>query len=101
MTCSHRTPTRLWMTLLVSLVLTGAHLPLQAQKLSPSQAADSARDVTGGKVLKVRPLRSGSTDYRIKMLLPEGKVRNIVVDGNSGEVKKHSKTGAKKPGTQR
>lgn len=80
--------------MLVSMIaiLTGAlGQPALAQQLSPAQAADSARNVTGGKVLKVHPPKPGSTDYRVKMLLPEGKVRNVVIDGNNGKVKQGNK----------
>ena len=73
---------------LLSLLLA---VTVQAQRLSPSEAADSARNHTGGKVLKVKSPQGGNnTDYRIKVLLPQGKVRNVTVDGNSGKVRQPS-----------
>jgi hypothetical protein len=66
-----------------------------AQKLSPSDAAASARDFTNGKVLKVDPITRDGVDYRVKMLLPEGQVRNIIIDGDSG--KAHFRKGKGSP----
>lgn len=71
--------------LCLGLLLTFISAPSTAQKLSPSDAAASARNFTNGKVLKVDPTTGKKVDYRVKMLLPEGQVRNIIIDGNSGE----------------
>ena len=57
-----------------------------AQQLSPSDAAASARNFTDGKVLKVKPIQGSKINYRVKVLSPEGRVRNIIVDGDSGEI---------------
>lgn len=57
-----------------------------AQQLSPAEAADSAREATGGKILKVKPVSGEKIDYRVKVLLPEGQVHNILVDGDNGDV---------------
>lgn len=57
-----------------------------AQQLSPAEAADSAREATGGKILKVKPVSGKKADYRVKVLLPEGQVHNILVDGDNGDV---------------
>lgn len=57
---------------------------LLAQQLSPSEAAAKARDFTSGKVLKVTPPPKGSDNYRVKVLLPKGRIRYLMVDGNSG-----------------
>jgi len=67
-----------------------------AQQLSPSDAAASARNFTDGKVLKVKPIKGTKTNYRVKVLSPEGRVHNIIVDGDSGDIifhqpKRHSK----------
>jgi hypothetical protein len=78
------------------ILMAGLDSPVHAQKLSPAEAADSVRNVTGGKVLKIQPPKSGSTDYRVKMLLPEGKVRSMIVDGDSGEIKQRSPVALKK-----
>jgi hypothetical protein len=66
-----------------------------AQKLSPSDAAASARHFTNGKVLKVNPITRDGVDYRVKMLLPEGQVRNVIIDGDSG--KAHFRKGKGSP----
>ncbi len=72
------------LTLGISLLL--ANSPTSAQQLSPSDAAESARSFTGGRVLKVKPFSANNdVDYRVKMLLPEGKVRNVIVDGDNGK----------------
>jgi len=85
------TTPRIWRTVTVivclAFSLVVSHQAI-AQKLSPAEAASSARQSTGGKILKVRPLKNGSTDYRIKVLLPEGRVRNIIIDGNNGQLKR-------------
>ncbi|MGS2717202.1 PepSY domain-containing protein [Eionea flava] len=57
-----------------------------AQNLSPSEAADSARQVTDGKVLKVKPINGDTIHYRVKILSPEGRIRYIVIDGNNGSL---------------
>jgi hypothetical protein len=60
---------------------------LSAQQLSPSDAAASARSFTDGKVLKVKTIQGTTIDYLVKILSPEGRVRNIIVDGDSGEIR--------------
>jgi hypothetical protein len=65
---------------------------LYAQQLSPSDAAASARNFTDGKVLTVKPIQGTKIDYRVKILSPEGRVRNIIVDGDSGEILLHKKS---------
>lgn len=60
--------------------------PLQAQQLSPADAAESARHYTDGKILKVKPIGGEKIDYRVKILSPQGRVRNIIIDGDSGEM---------------
>lgn len=61
------------------------------QSLSAAEAASRAQSETGGRVLKVKPPKSGGNDYRVRVLLPEGRVRNIIVDGNSGEISYRNK----------
>ncbi len=86
------------MALMAVLLLTS---PLsQAQKLSPAEAAASARNATGGKVLKVKAMKGKKVDYRVKMLMPEGRVRHIIIDGDSGRLqprRKHLPPTNKKP----
>jgi hypothetical protein len=95
-TSAHPIPAALTPTALVMAALLMATLGLgssytQAQALSPADAASRARAETGGRILKVKPPRGDSMDYRVRVLLPEGRVRNIIVDGNSGETRYRSK----------
>jgi uncharacterized membrane protein YkoI len=69
----------------IGLLLTLSSAFLSAQQLSPAEAASSAHNFTGGKVLKVNTIRGDKIDYRVKILLPEGRVRNIIIDGDNGE----------------
>lgn len=73
--------------LLMSLIISAS--PVYAQQLSPAEAAEAASELTGGTVLKVNTVNThgGETDYRIKLLLPQGKVRNIIIDGDNGQAK--------------
>jgi hypothetical protein len=59
---------------------------LYAQQLSPAEAAASARNFTDGKILKVTPIQGKKINYRVKVLSPEGRVRNIIVNGDNGEI---------------
>lgn len=49
----------------------------QGQSISPGEAAKIAKKRYGGKVLKIK--RDGNK-YRIKLLLPSGKVKNVYID---------------------
>ncbi len=61
---------------------------LYAQQKSPAEAADSARSFTQGKVLSVKPFRDNdAVHYRVKVLLPNGQVRYIFVDGDNGNAR--------------
>jgi uncharacterized membrane protein YkoI len=60
---------------------------VQARDVGPAAAAEAARGATGGRVLGVRAKRAkGRIVYRVKVLLPEGRVRTVTVDGASGRV---------------
>lgn len=50
----------------------------QAQGISSAQAAEIARNQTGGRVLAVKPASKG---YRVKVLTPGGEVRYVKVPG--------------------
>jgi len=73
----------------------GAGLPgapalirVQGGDIGASAAAAAARRATGGRVLGVSPRRAGGrVIYRVKVLLPDGRVRSVTVDGSSGEVR--------------
>lgn len=62
-----------------------AHYQLnKKQGISAAQAATIAARSSGGKVLKVNRQGDG---YRVKVLQPSGRVKNIWVDARSGKVK--------------
>lgn len=50
----------------------------QSQGISAGQASEIARRQTGGRVLAVTPKDGG---YRVKVLTPNGEVRQIFVSG--------------------
>jgi len=59
-----------------------------AQNISPSEAAESARQITQGKVLKVKPTKTTRDDkvhYRVKVLSLQGRISYIIIDGDNGE----------------
>ncbi len=52
-----------------------------------SQAAESARQAYGGKVLSVDEIKEdGRVLYRVKLLLDGGRIKIVTVDGDSGQV---------------
>ena len=60
---------------------------VQGGDIGPNAAADAARRATGGRILRVqRQGRGDGVVYRVKVLLPGGKVRTVRVDGASGAV---------------
>lgn len=65
-------------------------LVLLAQRqdaIGPDQAAAVARKVTGGRVLAVTPAkRHGAVVYKVRVLLPDGRVRVVIIDAKSGRV---------------
>lgn len=60
----------------------------------PLELRDSVRRVereTGGRVLRVEPVRRGGQDtYRMKVLTPEGRVRVMQDDDSRGESRRPS-----------
>lgn len=61
--------------------------PLMLAELDSSAAARLVESKTGGKVLSVhRQENKGKTVYRVKVLLPEGRVRTVNVDAQSGRM---------------
>jgi len=52
-----------------------------AYAMSKNEAADRARATYGGKVLSVEklPSQNGRDAYRVKLLLPGGKVKVVVI----------------------
>lgn len=59
----------------------------QQAPLSIDAAAAMVRRISGGRVIAAEAMDDdGKAVYRIKVLLPEGRVRVYVVDPNSGQV---------------
>lgn len=57
-------------------------LPIEADR-----AAAIARENTGGRVLDVRPLADDTgRSYAVRLLLDPGRVRTVLVDGDSGQL---------------
>ena len=55
--------------------------------IGESSAAHIAARSTGGRVLSVRSQgKSGRVIYRVKLLMPDGRVRSVRVDGTTGAV---------------
>lgn len=60
--------------------------PPPRQFADPDRAANAAREATGGRVLGVQgPERNGQPGYRVRVLEPDGRVRNFHYDPNDGE----------------
>jgi len=52
------------------------------------RAAAIARARTGGRVLDVRPVPNGGREsFAVRLLLDAGRVRTVVVDGQSGQLR--------------
>ncbi|MDX1695662.1 MAG: PepSY domain-containing protein [Ketobacteraceae bacterium] len=61
--------------------------PLWLAGVSIETAIQKAKGKYGGKVLSAKEIRSkGPLVYKIKLLLPNGRVKTVFVDGESGEV---------------
>ncbi|MGE3775135.1 MAG: PepSY domain-containing protein [Gammaproteobacteria bacterium] len=56
--------------------------------IGPDQAAAIARAQTGGRVLDAQQLPGGGTSaFAVRLLLDAGRVRTVVVDGQSGRLR--------------
>jgi hypothetical protein len=56
--------------------------------IGPDQAAAIARAQTGGRVLDVQRVPEGATSaFAVRLLLDAGRVRTVVVDGQSGRLR--------------
>ena len=65
----------------------GERLSRPSRAVSPDNAAAIVRDSTGARVLGVRlSERAGQAAYRVKVLLPGGRVRVFHVDARTGRV---------------
>jgi uncharacterized membrane protein YkoI len=57
------------------------------QFADPDRAAKAAREATGGRVLGVQGAdRDGQPGYRVRILQPDGRVRNFHYDPGSGRM---------------
>ena len=67
---------------------TDSDVPSYQLAAVPIEAAiRKAKAKYGGKVLSAKEIRSkGPLVYKIKLLLPNGRVKTVFVDGESGEV---------------
>lgn len=62
--------------------------PPPRQFADPDRAAKAARDATGGRVLGVQGAnRDGRPGYRVRILQPDGRVRNFHYDPDSGRMR--------------
>lgn len=58
------------------------------QYADPDRAANAAREATGGRVLGVEgENRDGRPGYRVRVLQPDGRVRSLHYDADSGAVR--------------
>ena len=92
-----------WMTLLALAVLVAlpaapllaagftptrlAQAESEAVAITPDQAAEIARQATGGRVLGVDRRGNGRPWYRVKVLVDGQRVRYIVVDAVDGRIR--------------
>ena len=98
---TRRLPQRVLLMLLVSGLIAGGDVQAQSyrsyrgvdngasprgrppprQFADPDRAADAAREATGGRVLGVQGAeRDGRPSYRVRILEPDGRVRNFHYD---------------------
>lgn len=64
-----------------------AVLRLAAAGLTLQQAARRVSRITGGRVLSASPTQvDGRPAYRVKVLMPGGRVRVVLVDARSGAI---------------
>ncbi len=59
----------------------------QNTAVSRDQAAAIAQSASGGRVLSVEFQNGGGGRWRVKVLLPNRRVRTLVIDANSGAVR--------------
>ena len=79
MTFHHSKPQLTSLLLSIFIVLTSNWVI--AQPSSPAEAAEEARQQTGGKVLKVKT--DENNRYRVKVLMPAGQVKTITIKKKS------------------
>lgn len=69
--------------LAVSAILPLSDAAMAQRGISSGQAANIARQATGGKVLSVSPAGQA---YRVRILKPNGDVTTVMVDRKSGRL---------------
>ena len=72
--------------LIGQLAIATAQAESKQGSLSSDQAASAVRSATGGKVLGVRGGKRNGGSYSVRVLLPDGRVRNLRVDARTGRV---------------
>ena len=61
-------------------------MTLTQRSLSLQEAAGQAQRQFGGKVIKADPVHmQGRSAYRIRMVRPDGRVREVMLDATSGK----------------
>jgi uncharacterized membrane protein YkoI len=66
----------------------GSPPPTLSSPIGPDRAAAIARAQTGGRVLDVRPVPNGGREsFAVRLLLDAGRVRTVVIDGQSGQLR--------------
>ncbi|MGH8659792.1 MAG: PepSY domain-containing protein [Gammaproteobacteria bacterium] len=71
----------------IGLERTGA-ITLAQARIGQGQAIAFAREATGGRVLDVQTQNMGGrVIYLVKVLMPDGRVRIIAVDGETGQIR--------------
>jgi len=72
----------------IGLERTGAQITLAQARIGQGQAIVFARQATGGRVLDVQTQdMAGHVVYLVKVLMPDGRVRIIAVDGETGQIR--------------
>lgn len=61
---------------------TGVKLPL----ISTDQIIEAVICQTGGNVLKLESLDKPDNHFQVRILLPDGRIRNFLVEGRSGNL---------------
>ncbi len=65
----------------------GTLITLAQARIGQGQAVAFARQATGGRVLDVQTQdMGGRLVYLVKVLMPDGRVRIIAVDGETGQI---------------
>jgi len=75
---------QMWMVLAAILLLAAPQEALA--RASRDDAAATAQRMTGGRVLSVERIRQGDREvWRVKVVTPQGEMRVIVVDVETGQ----------------